>query len=44
MNQLKIDFGERVFDREALEKELASKFNKIELNKIDEELDFSQQD
>lgn len=44
MKDLKINFGDKIFDKEALEQELAQRFNKIELRKIDDNLSFSHQE
>lgn len=41
IKELKIDFGDKVFNKEQLESELASRFNKIEIRKIDDHLDES---
>jgi hypothetical protein len=38
---LKIDFGDKQFNREQLELELANRFNKIELKRIDDEVEDS---
>ncbi|CDW85369.1 UNKNOWN [Stylonychia lemnae] len=35
IQELQIDFGQKPFDRQQLEEELASRFNKIEIKKID---------
>ena len=32
---MKIDFGDKQFNREQLERELASRFNKIEVKRVD---------
>lgn len=36
IKELKIDFGDKAFNREQLESELAARFNKIQIKKIDD--------
>ena len=39
IKELKIDYGDKAFDRNQLESELATRINKIELRRLEDDLD-----
>jgi len=39
IRELKMDYGNKAYDKEQLEKELMTRFNKIEFNKVDNDMD-----